>query len=209
MSKTIDTDERMPISKWAFGIMAFFLGALGAHDFAAKRYLYGLMHAVLTILAVVIFYFSQSSFLPPTLFFGSWVWAIAENVAYQKSSNNVVTQEGQMRSFLALAITAEVIVGLAILLGIWAIAMNDKRAHCYASGCSAAGWMIVIELYVGVPILFVTAFFIAAALAQKKNLSAGYRRSKSVLYHTIGLGVLSMLLSITIASAIFLLVKNR
>ena len=189
--KTNSKDCAIP--KGVFGILAFFLGALGVHDFATRRYLYGCYHLALTILGIVVFRSSQSSFLPPTLILGSWAWAIAENITYQKSTDVVVTKNGLMRSFSVTSIVAEVATGLTILLSILATVINIQGRDCYASGCSAPGWAIVFEIWIGLPVVFVTIFLVSVALAQRKNLPTAYKHNGKVLYHTIASGVLGII----------------
>ena len=211
MDKEPDSSGKQAISKEAFGILAFLLGAFGVHDFAAKRYSYGFGHLALTFLAIVLFSSSQSSFLPPTLILGSWVWAIVENNAYQKSSGNTAaTQKDETRGHLAFAKTAEVFLCLAILSGIATIVMTIQSRSwvCKDTSC---GWskafvtLLLIAIFILMTVL--SAAFAGTTLSRRKDLSDAQKQTKNVLCHTNAIIVLGIILISTIVLVILALAK--
>ena len=202
-----DPGKNTNVSKNVFGILAFFLGALGIHDFAMGRYLYGCGHLALVVVAITIFSFNHNGVLPPSLALGSWVWAIRENVIYQKYGENTITEKNQMRSFLAIAIVAEVITMLVIVLSIIAMVTVLQFRNCYTAGCDGIGWTIVLEVWIGLPAILMMIFLINTALMQRKKYLTLYGSNKIIQYHTIILGILSVVLIIAIIIIILLALR--
>ena len=205
MDKEPDNSEKQFISKEAFGILAFLLGIFGVHDFAARRYLYGFGHLALTL-----FSSSQSSFLPPMLILGSWVWAIVENNAYQKSIDNAVTRKDATKGYLASAKTAEVFLWLAILSNIATIIMTIQ-SRSWVCNDTSCGWnkafVTLLPIIVGVLMTALSLVFVSIVLARRKNLSNAQKQTKNVLYHAKATTITGIALIITVVLVILALAR--
>ncbi|MBQ6414186.1 hypothetical protein IJI28_00995 [Candidatus Saccharibacteria bacterium] len=210
MDKEPDNSEKQFISKEAFGILAFLLGIFGVHDFAARRYLYGFGHLALTFMAIVVFSSSQSSFLPPMLILGSWVWAIVENNAYQKSIDNAVTRKDATKGYLASAKTAEVFLWLAILSNIATIIMTIQ-SRSWVCNDTSCGWnkafVTLLPIIVGVLMTALSLVFVSIVLARRKNLSNAQKQTKNVLYHAKATTITGIALIITVVLVILALAR--
>ena len=214
MNKANHTNDSVSISKGAFGTLAFLLGIIGIHDFAAKRYLCGCGHLALFIAAIVthnvvipnIVTYNNSFvyFLPIVLILGSWTWAVIESVHYQKKNSNVVAREEQIKKFTTMSIATEIITGLLILLVILAIAINIPGRNCYASGCDGAGFAVVFEVVIGAPIVFLDIFLIRTTLSQRKDYLIQYEQTKTISNHTAAIGILGIFLVTIILLAILI-----
>ena len=170
------------VSVGVFSVLAFFLGVFGAHDFAVGWKRQGWWHiATLVAAAIAVRFISISSFLPPTLVFGGWLWAIVEMIDYRKKYSSLDPSVLRRRDCLAITVTAEVLSSVAIILDVVFIRLIALAKSCYGSGCSGAGWGIVLMVWISIlPVILMIAFNISAFSCYKK-LSEWEKKDKAVI----------------------------
>ena len=202
-----DNNNRQTIiSSSSYGLLALFFGWLGVHDFRAERYGYGCVHLIMAAIALCVLPFNISSFLPPTLLFVSWLWAIWEAIRFKKTSNalHVQTHEVKIRDYAIKAKVTEFFVIVAIVAVIAAIYFVISSKNCYASGCSDAGWAIAITIGIGFIPFMVAVILLIGDFVSYYRMPEALKKNSTLKNHTITMCCLgSILLIATIALIIF------
>ena len=183
-----ELNQKSPVDNWRgkislrlYGLLAIFLGGLGIHDFAVKEWRLGCTHLVLTILAILSFRFiSIDSFLPPTLLFINWVFAIVELIKYRKNISTIEPFINQRKTFLINAIVADSLMILVILAHVLFLLFLTSSRSCYASGCDSAGWAVVILVWISALPIMMAVFFVVNAFSQYKRLSREDKSNKII-----------------------------
>ncbi len=195
-------ERRKMISSSSYGLLALFFGWLGVHDFSAERYGYGCVHLIMAAIALCILPFDISNFLPPTLLFISWLWAIWEAIRFRKTSDvlYIQTHEANTRDYIIKAKVADFFTVIAIVAVIATIYFVISSKNCYASGCSGAGWAIVIAIGIGFIPFVVAVTLLIGEFALYYRMSEVLKKNSILKNHTIIMCCLgSILLIATIA----------
>ena len=163
MNEEVDIDYGGLISLRAFGLLAIFLGPLGIHDFAIGRKKEGFSHLALLATAIFFLVFMIDSFLPPTLVFSGWAWAIWELISYRNNfkENHLPGEVGLIKSFMVTARVSITTVMLTILANALFVQGLIGSKRCIGSACAGAGWGLVFVVALGLyPALLAIIFTI-------------------------------------------------
>ena len=199
-------ERRKMISSSSYGLLALFFGWLGIHDFRAERYGYGCVHLIMAAIALCILPFGISNFLPPTLLFISWLWAIWEAIRFRKTSDvlHVQTYEVKIRDYVIKAKVADFFTIVAIFAVIAAIYFVISFKNCYASGCSGAGWAIVIAISIGFIPFVIAVTLLISELASYYRMPEVLKNNTVLKNYTVAMCCLgSILLVATVTLVIF------
>ncbi|MDO4746794.1 MAG: hypothetical protein Q4A70_00400 [Candidatus Saccharibacteria bacterium] len=194
------------ISPRSYGLLALFFGWLGIHDFSAGRHDYGCIHFIMTVIALCVFPFNVSSFLPPTLLFASWLWAIWETIQYRKTSNVVHarTQEVDKRDYVIKAKVTECFAIIAIIAVVVTTYFVGSFRNCSASGCSGAGWAIVIAIGIGFIPFTVAVVLLIGELVSHHKMPQELKKDKTLKNHAIAMCCLGFILLLVTVALIIL-----
>ena len=188
------------ISPGSYGLLALFFGWLGVHDFAARYYKYGFLHLIMAVVALCVLPVNISSFLPPTLLFASWLWAIWEVVQFRKTFSIVRTQEVEKRDYVIKAMVTEFFTVVSIIVVAVAIYFVISSKNCYASGCAGAGWAVAITIGIGFIPFVVAMVLLIGELISYRKMPLGLKKNNTFKNHTTLMYCLgTILLLVTIA----------
>ena len=194
----IDDDDETPqkkISPSSYGLLALFFGWLGIHDFSAGRHGYGCLHLIMAVIALCVLPFDISSFLPPTLLFVSWLWAIWETIQFRKANTlHVRTQEVDKHDYVTKAKVTEFFTVISIIAVAIAIYFVGSSRNCVASGCSGAGWAIVIAIGIGFIPFTVAVVLLIGELVSHHKMPQELKKDKTLKNHTIAMCCLGFIL---------------
>lgn len=198
------------ISPRSYGLLALFFGWLGIHDFSAGRHDYGCIHFIMALIALCVFPFSVSSFLPPTLLFASWLWAIWETIQFRKT--NIVharTQEVDKRDYIIKAKVTEFFAIIAIIAVVVTTYFVGNSRNCSASGCSGAGWAIVIAIGIGFIPFTVAVVLLISELVSYHKMSQVLKKDTVLKNHNIAMYCLgfALLLVTVVLIILFAMLK--
>lgn len=184
------------ISPSSYGLLALFFGWLGIHDFRAGCFGYGCLHLIMAVVALCVLPFDISSFLPPTLLFASWLWAIWETIRYRKTPNIVHarTQEVDKRDYITKAKVTEFFAIIAIIAVVVTIYFVGSSRNCSASGCSGAGWAIVIAIGIGFIPFTVAVVLLIGELVSYHKMPQVFKKDTALKNHTIAMYCLGFVL---------------
>lgn len=194
------------ISPSSYGLLALFFGWLGIHDFRAGCFGYGCLHLIMAVVALCVFPFNVSSFLPPTLLFASWLWAIWETIQYRKTPNVVHarTQEVDKRDYITKAKVTEFFAIIAIIAVVVTIYFVGSSRNCSASGCSGAGWAIVIAIGIGFIPFTVAVVLLIGELVSYHRMPQVFKKDTALKNHTIAMYCLGFILLLVTVALIIL-----
>lgn len=193
------------ISPSSYGLLALFFGWLGIHDFSAGCHGYGCAHLIMAVVALCVLPFDISSFLPPTLLFVSWLWAIWETIQFRKANIlHVRTQEVDKRNYVTKAKVTEFFTVISIIAVAIAIYFVGSSRNCVASGCSGAGFAIAIAIGIGfIPFMVAVVLLIGELVSYRKMLQE-LKKDKILKNHTIAMCCLGFILLLAIVALIIL-----
>ena len=189
------------ISPSSYGLLALFFGWLGIHDFRAGRFGYGCLHLIMAVVALCVLPFDISSFLPPTLLFASWLWAIWETIQYRRT--NIVymrTQETDKCDYVIKAKVTEFFTVIAIVAVATAIFFVRSFENCSGSGCSGPGWALVLTVWVGTIPFLISIILLISGLVSYLKMPQELKKGKTLKNHTTAMCCLGfVLLLVTVA----------
>lgn len=212
MNKIVDevisgkTDDKSTVSAGTFGLLALLFGEFGIHDFSMGWWKLGCGHLSLMLLGVMSLGFWTQGFLGPTLIVGSWAWAIGEVFYYR--GKDVWWRADQIKDFLATARVTEILTGFMILLIGHLIHAIIVGKNCYASGCSGAGWTIVIIVWIGLVPFIINIICIFKTFTLRGKLSKWQLTDKRVIRNTIGVACLSIVIVALLVATIIVAFMN-
>ena len=149
--------------------------------------------------------------MPPTLLFASWLWAIWETIRYRKTPNVVHarTQEVDKRDYVIKAKVTEFFAIIAIIAVVVTTYFVGSSRNCFASGCSGAGWAIVIAICIGFIPFTVTVVLLIGELVSYHKMPQVLKKDKTLKNHTIAMCCLGFILLLATVALIFLFFLSK
>ena len=193
------------ISSSSYGLLALFFGWLGIHDFRAGCFGYGCLHLIMAVVALCVFPFNVSSFLPPTLLFASWLWAIWETIQFRRT--NIVhmrTQETDTRDYVIKAKVTEFFTVIAIIAVATAIYFEGNSKNCSGSGCSGPGWAFVLTVWVGTIPFLISIILLISGLVSYLKMPQVFKKCIILKNHTAAMCCLGFVLLLATVALIIL-----
>lgn len=199
-----DSRQEM-ITPRSYGLLALFFGWLGIHDFSAGRHDYGCIHFIMTVIALCVFPFNVSSFLPPTLLFASWLWAIWETIQFRKTNIvHVRTQEVDKRDYIIKAKVTEFFTAIAIIAVATTIYFAGSSKNCSGSGCAGPGLALAFTVWVGIIPFLISIILLISGLVSYLKMPQELKKDKPLKNHTIAMCCLGFILLLATVALIIL-----
>lgn len=198
------------ISPSSYGLLALFFGWLGIHDFRAGCFGYGCLHLIMAVVALCVLPFDISSFLPPTLLFASWLWAIWETIQFRRT--NIVhmrTQETDKRDYVIKAKVTEFFMVIAIIAVATAIFFVRSMENCSGSGCSGPGWAFVLTVWVGAIPFLISIILLISGLISYLKMPQELKKGKTLKNYTTAMCCLGFILLLATVALIILIAMPK